>query len=149
MIGGAENRLRELGLELPAPRPPAGNYVPFTRAGDLVYLAGQGSTGFHGRLGEDLDVEAGQAAAQSCMLNLLSQAHVALAALDRVGHVVKVNGFVCCTADFADHPAVLDGATNLLVELFGDQRGRPARSAIGVYALPKGFAVEIEMIVST
>ncbi len=149
MIGGAEHRLREMGLELPEPRPPAGNYVPWTRAGDLVYLAGQGSTGYVGRVGDDLDIATGQAAARSAMLNLLTQTHAALTSLDRVGHIVKVTGFICCTPDFRDQPAVLDGATDLLVEVFGDDRGRPARSAIGVAALPLGFAVEVEMIVAT
>jgi enamine deaminase RidA (YjgF/YER057c/UK114 family) len=142
-------RLRELGLELPAPRPPAGNYQPWTRAGDLLYLAGQGSTGTNGRLGRDLDVAGGYAGARSCMLNLLAQVENALGSLDRVGHIVKVNGYVCCTEDFAEHPAVMNGATDLLVELFGPDRGKPARSAVGVYALPAGFAVEVEMIVAT
>jgi enamine deaminase RidA (YjgF/YER057c/UK114 family) len=149
MNAGPEHRLRELGLELPDLRPPAGNYRPWTRVGDLLYLAGQGSDGFEGRVGADLDLATGRAAAERCMLNLLAQTRAALDTLDRVGHIVKVTGFVCCAEDFRQQPAVIDGATDLLVEVFGEQRGRPARSAIGVYALPLGFAVEVEMIVAT
>lgn len=115
----------------------------------MLYLAGQISNGYKGRLGADVDPDTGRLAARAAMLNLLAQTQQALGSLDRVGHVVKVTGFVCCTPEFTGHTAVIDGATELLTELFGPERGRPARSAIGVNALPFGYAVEIEMIVST
>jgi enamine deaminase RidA (YjgF/YER057c/UK114 family) len=142
---GAEDRLRELGLELPALRTPAGNYVGWVRTGDLLFLSGQGADGFTGRVGEDMTVEEGRAGARTCALNLLAQARDAIGSLDRVARVVKLLGFVACTEDFTDAPAVVDGASDLLGELFGEQ-GRHARSAIGVQALPRGFAVEVEMV---
>lgn len=148
-MSGPEQRLRELGWELPQPREPAGTYQPWTRAGDLLYLAGQISNGYKGRLGADVDPATGRLAARAAMLNLLAQTQQALGSLDRVGHVLKVTGFVCCTPEFTGHSAVIDGATELLTELFGLERGRPARSAVGVSSLPFGYAVEIEMIVST
>ena len=141
----AEARVRELGLQLPALRQPAGNYVGWVRSGDLLFLSGQGADGFTGRVGADMSVEDGRAAARACALNLLAQARDAIGSLDRVARVVKVLGFVACTEAFRDAPAVIDGASDLLGELFGD-RGRHARSAIGVQALPRGFAVEIEMV---
>jgi enamine deaminase RidA (YjgF/YER057c/UK114 family) len=119
--------------------------VGWVRAGDLLFLSGQGADGFTGRLGADMTVEHGRAAARACALNLLAQARDAIGSLDRVAHVVKVLGFVACTDDFTDEPAVIDGASDLLGAVFGD-RGRHARSAIGVRALPRGFAVEIEMV---
>jgi enamine deaminase RidA (YjgF/YER057c/UK114 family) len=142
---GAEDRLRELGVELPALRTPAGNYVGWVRTGDLLFLSGQGADGFTGRVGEDMSVEQGRAAARACALNLLAQARDAIGSLDRVARVVKLLGFVACTEGFTDAPAVIDGASDLLGELFGEQ-GRHARSAIGVQALPRGFAVEVEMV---
>jgi enamine deaminase RidA (YjgF/YER057c/UK114 family) len=141
----AEARLRELGLALPALRPPAGNYVGWVRSGDLLFLAGQGAEGFTGRVGADRSVNDGRAAARACALNLLAQARDAVGSLDRVARVVKLLGFVACTDDFTQAPEVLDGASDLLAELFG-KYGRHARSAIGVRALPRGFAVEIEMV---
>lgn len=141
----AEDRLRELGLELPALRSPAGNYVGWVRAGDLLFLSGQGADGFVGRVGADVTLEDGRAAARACALNLLAQARDALGSLDRVARVVKLLGFVACTEGFTDAPAVVDGASDLLAELFGEC-GRHARSAIGVQALPRGFAVEVEMV---
>jgi enamine deaminase RidA (YjgF/YER057c/UK114 family) len=141
----ADERLRELGLSLPALRQPAGNYVGWVRSGDLLFLSGQGADGFTGRLGADMSVEDGRAAARACALNLLAQARDALGSLDRVARVVKLLGFVACTDEFTDEPAVIDGASDLLGELFGEH-GRHARSAIGVRALPRGFAVEVEMV---
>jgi enamine deaminase RidA (YjgF/YER057c/UK114 family) len=142
-----ESRLADLGLELPGLRPRAGNYVGYVRAGDLLFLSGQGADGHCGRVGADLTIEQGKAAARDCMLNLLAQTRDALGSLDRVAKVVKVLGFVVCTEEFRDCPAVIDGASDLLVEVFGDQRGTHGRSAIGAQALPLGFAVEIEMVV--
>jgi enamine deaminase RidA (YjgF/YER057c/UK114 family) len=141
----AEARLRELGIELPALRRPAGNYVGWVRTGDLLFLSGQGADGFTGRVGADLGVADGRAAARACALNLLAQARDAVGSLDRVARVVKLLGFVACTDEFTAAPAVIDGASDLLAEVFGDG-GRHARSAIGVRALPLGFAVEVEMI---
>ncbi len=142
---GAEARLKELGLELPALRPAAGSYVGAVRSGDLLFLSGQGADGFSGRVGADLSVAEGRAAARACALNLLAQAHAALGSLDRVERIVKLLGFVACTDELTEQPQVIDGASDLLAEVFGDE-GRHARSAVGVRALPLGFAVEIEMI---
>ena len=141
-----ERRLAELGLELPALRPKAGLYEGWVPAGELLFLSGQGADRWTGRVGEDLTVEQGRLAARQCALNLLAQTGLALGSLDRVAQVVKVTGFVACGPGFGDVPAVVDGASALLVELFGD-RGRHARSAVGVAALPLGFAVEVEMVV--
>lgn len=141
-----EERLAELGLELPSLRPAAGNYRGYVQSGDLLFLAGQGADGWVGRVGANYGIEEGQLAARDCMLNLLAQAREALGALDRVDQVVKVLGFVACTEEFTDAPAVMNGASDLLVALFGE-RGRHGRSAVGVQALPLGFAVEIEMVV--
>jgi enamine deaminase RidA (YjgF/YER057c/UK114 family) len=143
---GPERRLAELGLELPTLRPRAGLYEGWVSAGDLLFLSGQGADGWVGRLGADLTVEQGQKAARDCALNLLAQARDALGDLDQVGQVVKLVGFVACTPNFTAVPAVVDGASALLVELFGE-RGRHARSAVGVAALPLGFAVELELVV--
>lgn len=142
---GAEQRLRELGLELPALRPAAGSYTGWVRTGDLLFLSGQGADGFVGRVGADMGVADGRAAARACALNLLAQARDALGSLDRVGRVVKLLGFVACTEEMTEAPAVLDGASDLLADVLGD-RGVHARSAVGVQALPLGFAVEVEMV---
>lgn len=144
---GPEARLAELGIVLPGLRPRSGNYIGYVRVGDLLFLSGQGADGHVGRLGDDLDVTAGRAAARDCMLNLLAQTRDALGSLDRIDRVVKLLGFVACTPDFRDCPAVIDGGSDLLHELLGE-RGAHARSAIGASALPLGFAVEIEMVVS-
>jgi enamine deaminase RidA (YjgF/YER057c/UK114 family) len=143
---GPERRLAELGLELPALRPGAGRYEGWVQAGDLLFLAGQGADGWVGRLGAGLGVEQGRLAARDCALNLLAQTRDALGSLGPVLQVVKVVGFVACTPEFSGVPAVVDGASALLVQLFGD-RGRHARTAVGVAALPLGFAVEVEMVV--
>jgi enamine deaminase RidA (YjgF/YER057c/UK114 family) len=142
-----ERRLAELGLELPGLRPKAGLYEGWVLAGDLLFLAGQGADRWEGRVGgEGLTVEQGRLAARDCALNLLAQTRDALGSLDRVAQVVKVTGFVACGPGFGAVPTVVDGASALLVDLFGD-RGRHARTAVGVAALPLGFAVEVEMVV--
>lgn len=145
-MSGVEDRLAELGLELPALRPKAGNYVGWVRSGDMLFLSGQGADGWVGRVGADLSVEDGARAARDCALNLLAQTKDALGSLDQVSRIVKLLGFVACTQDFTAAPKVINGASDLLIEIFGE-RGRHARSAIGAQALPLGFAVEIEMIV--
>jgi enamine deaminase RidA (YjgF/YER057c/UK114 family) len=144
---GPERRLADLGLELPALRPTAGMYQGWAPAGDLLFLSGQGADGWTGRLGTDLDLEQGRLAARDCALNLLAQTRDALGSLDRVARVVKLTGFVACVPEFSGVPAVVDGASAVLLDVFGD-RGRHARSAVGVAALPLGFAVEVEMVVS-
>ncbi|CAN5806272.1 RidA family protein [soil metagenome] len=140
-------RLAELGLTLPPLRPKAGDYLGWRRVGDLLFLAGQGADGWTGRVGANLDLERARAAARDCGLNLLAQTHAALGSLAAVEAIVKVTGFVACTPEFAQLPQVIDGASELFIDVFGDA-GRHARSAIGVQQLPKGFAVEIEMVVA-
>jgi enamine deaminase RidA (YjgF/YER057c/UK114 family) len=141
-----EARLAELELELPALRRPSGNYVGWVRAGDLLFLSGQGAEPWFGRVGADMPLEVARRAARGCTLNLLAQAKDALGSLDRIARVVRVTGFIACTEDFTALPDVLNGASDLLIELFGEA-GRHARAALGVQALPLGFAVEVEMVV--
>ena len=146
-----ETKLSEMGFELPAPGQPAGNYVPAVRTGNLVFLSGHGpklEDGglITGKVGADLTLDEGYAAAQRVALILLASLKSEIGDLDRVHRVVKLLGMVNCTPDFTDHPKVINGASDLLVELFGD-KGRHARSAVGMNALPSNIAVEIEMIV--
>jgi enamine deaminase RidA (YjgF/YER057c/UK114 family) len=145
-----DQKLEALGLKLPAPMAPAGNYVPWKTAGGLLYLSGIGPhtpDGFiTGIVGTDLSIEQGYNAARACGLVLLSHMRAALGSLDRVESVVKVFGMVRCAPEFGKQPEVINGCTDLFVEVFGDA-GRPARSAVGMIALPRGIAVEIEAIV--
>ncbi|MCV6598722.1 MAG: RidA family protein [Mangrovicoccus sp.] len=141
-------RLAEAGIMLPEAAAPAANYVPYVQIGDMLHVSGQlpGVPGalITGRLGEDLDLVAGAAAAKACALNLLGQVKAACGGdIDRLVRVVKITGFVNSTPDFADQPKVINGASDFLVEALGDA-GRHARSAVGVSALPFGVAVEIE-----
>lgn len=151
MAGAIETRLAELKIELPAASAPAANYVPFTRSGSLVFIAGQlpvwnGERRFLGKLGRDLTVEQGQEAARLSALNLIAQAKAAAAGdLDRVIRVVRLGGFVNSVAEFADHPKVVNGASDLFVAVFGDA-GHHARTAVGVNSLPFDVAVEIDAI---
>ncbi len=142
-------RLIALNITLPDAPAPAANYVPYVRSGNLLYVSGQISAGpdglIKGRLGDDLDVAAGAAAARRCGLALLAQARAALGSLDQIVRVVKLGGFVCSTNDFTDQPEVVNGCSDLMVEVFGDA-GRHARAAVSVNALPRGVAVEIEAI---
>lgn len=144
-----ETRLAELGLQLPPAPAPAANYVPFVRTGNQLFVSGQISsdaTGLiTGRLGADLSIEEGAAAARRCGLALLAQARAALGDLDRVTRVVKLVGFVNSTPEFTDQPKVVNGASDLMVEVFGEI-GRHARSAVAAPSLPLGVAVEIEAI---
>ncbi|MDB5456567.1 MAG: hypothetical protein JWP92_2152 [Caulobacter sp.] len=146
-----EERLAGLGVVLPQPVAPVANYVPFVRAGGLVHISGQVSTdasgGAKGTVGVDLDLAAAQAAARLCGINLLAQMKAACDGdLDRVRRVVKLGGFVQAGPDFIDIPKVINGCSDLMVEAFGDA-GRHARSAVGVYKLPLGFAVEVDAVV--
>ncbi len=146
----AEARLRELGLSLPPPARPAGNYVEAAPAGNLLFLAGHGprhadGSLFTGRVGEDLTVEQGYEAARAAALGLLSTMKAELGDLDRVIRIVKVLGMVQCTPEFGQHPAVINGASDLLVAVLG-KAGRHARSAVGMTSLPFGIAVEVELV---
>lgn len=144
------DRLIELGITLPDAPAPAANYVPFVLSGDLVYVSGQISAGpdglICGKLGADLSVEQGAAAARACGLALIAQLRKALdGELDRLLRVVKLTGFVNSTPDFADQPEVINGCSDLMVQVFGDA-GRHARAAVSAQSLPRGVAVEIEAI---
>ena len=150
MSNSYENRLTELGITLPDAPAPAANYVPFVVVGDLVFVSGQISNGPNGlvlgRLGENMDVTAGAAAAKLCALGLVAQLKAACDGdLSRLVRVVKLGGFVNSTPNFTDQPKVINGASDFLVELFGEA-GRHARAAVSAAALPLGVAVEIEGI---
>lgn len=150
MTGKIDARLKELGVDIPDAPTPAANYVPHVRSGDLVFISGQvsGRPGdlITGKLGAGLDAEAGAAAARACAISLIAQMKAACSGdLDRVARVVKLTGFVNSAPDFPDHPKVINGCSDLMVEVFGD-KGRHARSAVGVANLPFGVAVEIEAI---
>ena len=143
-------RLQELGIALPAPAAPAANYVPWVLSGNLLFVSGQlpfGPAGLEhvGKLGADADLDAGRAAARLCAINLIAQVKAAVGDLDRVARVVKLTGFVNATPDFADHPKVINGASDLMAEVFGDA-GRHARAAVGAGSLPFGVAVEVEAV---
>ena len=143
------HRLAELGITLPTPARPVANYVAVVQSGSTVYVSGQISrsadVSFEGKLGAGMDVETGARAARQCGINLIAQLAGHLGDLDRVVRVVKLTGFVNATLEFADHPKVVNGASDLMVEVFGE-RGRHARSAVGVAGLPFGVAVEVEGI---
>ena len=146
-----EERLSALGLTLPQPNPPVANYVPFVRVGDLVHISGQVSVdaggGIRGTVGEEVDMETAKAAARLCGVNLIAQMKAACDGdLDRVVRVVKLGGFVQAGPDFLEIPQVVNGASDLMVEAFGDT-GKHARSAVGVYRLPLGFSVEVDAVV--
>lgn len=140
-----EERLEELGLTLPPPRNAAGNYVSCVRTGNLIFTAGQGTDEYRGRLGEDVTVEVGYEAAKQCMLNLLTVIKQEVGELSKVKRVVKILGFVNSASDFTDQPKVMNGASDLLVQVFGE-RGKHGRSALGMAQLPNNNAVEVEMV---
>jgi enamine deaminase RidA (YjgF/YER057c/UK114 family) len=147
-----EDRLAELGIELPQPNPPVANYVPFVRIGELIHISGQVSVdaggGIRGVVGQDLDAETGRRAARLCAINLLAQMKAACEGrLGRVKRVIKLNGFVQAGPEFFDIPQVVNGASDLMVEVFGEA-GRHARSAVGMYRLPLNFAVEVDAVVA-
>ena len=144
-------RLAELGLEIPTPIAPVANYVPYVVSGRELFISGQVSIGpsglIKGKLGVDMTVEQGAVAARACAVNLISQMKAALGGdLDRVKRIVKLTGFVNCTQDFTDQPKVINGASDLMVAVFGDA-GRHARAAVGEPSLPLGAAVEVDAIV--
>ena len=147
--GSIDARLVELGLELPEPSAPGANYVPFVRTGNLVFVTGQlsqwnGERRFVGKLGREFDVEEGRQAARLCALNVIAQLRSALDGdLDRVARCVRIAGFVNSLPEFHGQSQVMNGASDVFVEVFGDA-GRHARMAIGVSALPYDVAVEVE-----
>jgi enamine deaminase RidA (YjgF/YER057c/UK114 family) len=149
MAGDIESRLLSMGISLPEAAAPAANYVPVTRSGRLLFVSGQLPVGpegpVKGKLGADLDVEQGQAAARLCAVNILAQMRRALGDLDRIARCVKLGGWVNCTPEFTDQPKVVNGASDLIVEALGD-KGRHARFAVGAPSLPFGAAVEVEAV---
>lgn len=141
-----EQRIAELGYQLPEPPQPLGFYVPAKRIGDLVYTSGQGSRSIIGKVGGNLTIEDGQAAAREAILNCLATVKSVIGDLDKVEEVWKVLGFVNSADGFDQQPKVINGASELLINIFGEA-GRHARSAIGAPELPNSIAVEIEIIV--
>ena len=151
MAGRIEKRLAELGITLPQPPAPVASYVPFVRSGDQVYVSGQVPFGADGKLitgivGDGIDLASAIAAARICALNLIAQAKAAADEdLDRIGRVVKLVGFVNAVPGFGQHPEVINGASDLMVEVF-EEAGRHARSAVGAGSLPRNVPVEIEAV---
>jgi enamine deaminase RidA (YjgF/YER057c/UK114 family) len=147
----AESRIKELGLFLPPPPKPGGNYLPAVRVGNLLFLSGHGPTrvdgvpSARGKVGRDLSLEEGYKAAREVGINLLGTARALLGSLDKVKRIVKVLGMVNSAEGFGDQPKVINGFSDLMVEVFGEN-GRHARSAVGMAELPMGIPVEIEMI---
>ncbi|SNT72901.1 RidA family protein [Paracoccus seriniphilus] len=144
-----EARLTEKGITLPDAPAPAANYVPYVQSGNLIYVSGQISSDENGlitgKLGDSMEVEAGAAAARRCGLALIAQLRAATGSLDKVKRVVKLTGFVNSTPDFTDQPKVINGCSDLMVEVFGEA-GAHARAAVSAPSLPMGVAVEIEAI---
>ena len=149
MSGRIEARLTELDIELPLPAAPVANYVPYTVSSNIVFISGQlcqwnGELRHIGKLGAGIAIAEGQAAARLCALNILAHLRAACGGdLDRVRRCLRLGGFVNCTPEFTDMPQVVNGASNLMVEVFGDL-GRHARAAVGMNSLPGGVAVEVE-----
>lgn len=148
MAGQIEQRLQALGITLPQPAAPIANYVPFVVTARLVVVSGQiplagGKVAFAGKVGVDLTPEAARDAARLCFVNLLAQLKAAAGDLDRVRRVVRLGGFIAAPAEFTAHAAVMNGASDLAVEVFGEA-GRHARTTIGVPSLPADAAVEVE-----
>lgn len=152
MAGEIDARLAELGIDVPEAAAPVANYVGYVVSGNLVFVSGQvtlkdGKLQHIGKLGDSISVEEGQAAARLCAINIIAQLKAACGGdLDRVQRIVKLGGFVNSTPDFADQPKVINGASDLMVEVFGD-KGRHARAAVSAGALPLGVAVEVDAVV--
>ena len=151
MAGRIDARLAELGIELPVAPAPAANYVPYVQTGKLVFISGQvplvgGTAQYVGKVGTDFSAEEGAKCARLCAINLLAQLRAACGGdLDRVARCVKLGGFVNCAPDFTQQPQVVNGASDLIVELFGEA-GKHARFAVGAPSLPLGVAVEVDAI---
>jgi enamine deaminase RidA (YjgF/YER057c/UK114 family) len=151
MAGKIDGKLRELGISLPTPARPVANYVPFVRSGTLVFVSGQlcldgnGKLVAQGKVGAGLSLEEGQKAARACAINVLAQVKAAVSDLDKVTRVVRLGGFINSDPGFLEGPKVMNGASDLMVAVFGD-KGRHARTTVGVAALPGDAAVEVEGI---
>lgn len=151
MAGKIDARLNQLGITLTAGVPPAANYVPWVRTGNLLFIAGQvpvkdGKDLVSGKLGSEVSMEQGQQAARQCAINILAHVRAALGGdLDRVVRCVRLTGYVNAVPEFGDQPKVVNGASDLMVEVFGDA-GRHARAAVGVGSLPRNVAVEVDAI---
>jgi enamine deaminase RidA (YjgF/YER057c/UK114 family) len=149
-MSAIDDRLKALGIVLPEPVAPVANYVPYVLTGNQLYISGQisidASGGIKGVVGQEVDADTAKAAARLCGVNLIAQMKAALGDLSRVKRVVKLGGFVQAGPGFVAIPQVINGCSDLMVEVFGDA-GRHARSAVGVYQLPLGFAVEIDAVV--
>jgi len=149
MSGSVEKKLASLGIDLPTPAAPAANYVPFVRSGNMLVVSGQlcfgadGNLVAKGQLGGGVSMDDGQKAARACAVNLLAHLKSALGDLDKVTRVVRLGGFINSAPGFTDGPKVMNGASDLMVEVFGE-KGRHARSTVGVAALPANAAVEVE-----
>ena len=146
-----EEKLKELGIELKTPPSPVANYIPVQQTGNLIYLSGQGPRNesgdfISGKVGSDIKAEEAYELARNTAINLVSAMKSYLGSLDKVKKIVKVFGMVNSTSDFTDHPKVINGCSDFFVEVFGD-KGRHARSAVGMGSLPNNMAVEIEIIV--
>lgn len=151
MAGRIDQRLRDLGLVLPAAATPIANYVPTARSGNLLFIAGQlplkdGQLALEGKLGDGVSIDQGVEAARLCAMNILAQTKAAIADLDRVVRIVKLTGFVACTPGFSQHPQVVNGASDLMVQVFGDA-GRHARAAVGAPSLPRNAPVEVDAVI--
>ena len=151
MVGNIDRALKDLGIDLPEASKPVANYVPYVLAGSLLFISGQvpihnGKLMFAGKVGADIFVPEAQMAARQCGLNVLAQARVALEGdLDRIVSIVKLGGYVNSTSDFTEHPQVINGASDLMVEIF-DDRGKHTRFAVGVSSLPLNASVEVDAI---
>jgi enamine deaminase RidA (YjgF/YER057c/UK114 family) len=149
MAGQVDKKLADLGILLPTPASPVANYVPFVRTGSLLFVSGQicfdvqGKLVAKGKVGGNVTIEDGQKAARACAINLLAQVKAALGDLDRMARVVRLGGFINSEPTFLEGPKVMNGASDLMVEVFGD-RGRHARTTVGVAALPADAAIEVE-----
>ena len=151
MAGDIEARLKELGIDLPRPAAPVANYVPSVLSGNLVTISGQLCLGPDGKIGPehvgrvsmDVPVEAATEAARLCAINVIAQLKAAIGDLDRVARCIRLGGFIASPPDFTGHAGVMNGASDLMVQVFGD-KGRHARSTVGVVGLPLGASVEVE-----
>ncbi|HAA91634.1 MAG TPA: hypothetical protein DCE33_04265 [Rhodospirillaceae bacterium] len=152
MMGQIDQRIEELGIELPAAAAPAGSYVPYVLSGNQLWIAGQvpfwdGKVKYRGKVGESASVDDAIASARLCGLNIIAQAKAALGDLDRVERVIKLGGFVNALPDFTDHPKIINGASDLIVEIFGEA-GKHARFAVGAAGLPIDSTTEIDAVIA-
>ncbi len=145
-----DDNLQKFGIEITTATPPLANYLPFQHSGNFLFISGQlpmkdGKVQYTGQLGQNITVETAQAAAKLCTINILAQVKSALNGFDQVGRCIKLGGFVNATADFTDHASVINGASDFMVQIMGEN-GRHARAAVGVSSLPLNASVEIEAI---